>query len=522
MLKVGAKTAYKQLMERLERLFTLNPDLPTAELEELYELAEQAGATHVESVLALADRLLERYLESPPKRIEKELFVEYFDLLDCSARLLKEKGELVEDSPPEEGDGFSLVHQSHYSSLNWCRVLNQAGIPRELFLAVEACRRRNDLLQSVFEYVVVVTMKMDQQRALEWQLSLLDRMGEELDLDVARDILGAWLKLETNVPASLLAWAEKWSADAGLYRQWPNVSRKADRLLCQHALLHWRTAHSQRNARTAHLALLVSHGRTDDTTLLEWLETALQDVSDCVRQFMDLGNVKKEDDSERAWHSAALAREVTRIDSLFVPVLLTADQIMRVPDGAYRFALAFFGMVGEGRELWEKRLLELAENAVRRLFLGALKAGQKPAAIIRNLTFGDEEAYQALLGELDWETQNFDSLKQREKVVRRLAAFYASYRESNLLASEIARRYRNLMRLLHEDNLRRILLPEDADRVLASTVIRDLSSVASDARRFLVNRRALDREIEEMVAAEEDFVQSVRLRRLRIIHGLLA
>ena len=99
--------------------------------------------------------------------------------------------------------------------------------------------------------------------------------------------------------------------------------------------------------------------------------------------------------------------------------------------------------------------------------------------------------------------------------------YYASYRESELLADEVARRYRNLMRLMHEDHLRRVLTEEHAKDVLAKGILRDPSSVASDARRFLTRRRALESTLEELVAAEMEFVQSIRTRRLGLIHRLL-
>jgi hypothetical protein len=141
--------------------------------------------------------------------------------------------------------------------------------------------------------------------------------------------------------------------------------------------------------------------------------------------------------------------------------------------------------------------------------------------IIQRLTFGDRDVCLKLFGMLDWATKQFDSLEQRELVVRHLAVFYASYLEPKLMAEEIVRRYRNLMRLLHEDNLRRMLEPEHLREVLELGIVRELASVAADARRFLTERRALENSLEEMVAAQMDFSRSVRRRRLRLIRGML-
>jgi hypothetical protein len=106
-------------------------------------------------------------------------------------------------------------------------------------------------------------------------------------------------------------------------------------------------------------------------------------------------------------------------------------------------------------------------------------------------------------------------------VVDYLAVFYASYREPELLGSEIARRYRSLMRLLHEDHLGRILIDAHFREAKRSQILPDLSSMAADARRFLTRRRTLEMSLEELVAAEMEFEQSIRGRRLRLIHQLL-
>jgi len=217
-----------------------------------------------------------------------------------------------------------------------------------------------------------------------------------------------------------------------------------------------------------------------------------------------------------AWHRAAVLREVYTISAMLTPVLLLADLLLDTPDGAYRFALAFFGLLGSGRERWEKHLLRMAERAVRRNFLRGLRQDIPPLETIRRLGFGDKALVQRLAGELDWITKRFDSYRQREKVVAQLAVYYASYREGPLLAVEIGRRYRNLMRVVHEDNLRRILTSEQFAEV------DQLSVLSADARRFLSRRRALNTSLEEMLAAEMDFVHSVRRRRLHLIHKLLA
>ena len=101
-----------------------------------------------------------------------------------------------------------------------------------------------------------------------------------------------------------------------------------------------------------------------------------------------------------------------------------------------------------------------------------------------------------------------------------MAVFYASYREAELLEAELSTRYRNLMRVAHEDNLRRVL-QQDYDQVENIGVLRDFATTAAEARRFLTRRRALKTSLEDMMAAELDFMRALRRRRLYFIHKLL-
>ncbi len=528
MTRPNPETAYAALRSRLQRLRLLNPDLSETELNEIYRLAGEAGGKHVAQVCHLTEELIERYLESPQKTMAAMVLEEFFDYIQASARLLVAEGEIRQPNPPEtdreeEPPSMALVLRTGFSSLDSCRVLNRARVPRELVKAVDACRRRNELVGSVIEYSLKTAQLMDLEAAGQWQLDYLRRHRKELDPDIVRDFLNAWLGRESSRP-EMLAWAEEWSADEDLLEQWPEVIRKADRLLFLHALKAWQRSFPARNSSLAHLSLLIRRKKLGDDPVLTWLNAALIDIGESVRTFMGLDRTRtgQNENGEKQWRSAAMLKEITRIESLFTPLMLAANLILSVPNGAYRFAVAFFGLVGKGREEWEQRLLQLAETAVRRMFLRGLKERRKPIEIIRKLTFGDETALARLRGELDWTTESFDSLEQREKVTRHLAFFYASYREPKLLAAEVAQRYRNLMRLMHEDNLRRVLLPEHFEILREADIIRDLSAVAGDARRFLGRRRALETDLEEMVAAEMDFVRGIRRLRLRIVHQLLS
>jgi len=519
---VAVQDPYKALRDEILPLFRLNPDFTDTEVAAIYRLAEQVGGKHFDEFAGMTERIIRLYLESPPKAAEQQILAEYFHHIDRSARLLAAKGEVNLESQAalQEGQSVALVGQHVMTSLDWCKVVARADVPKGLVLARDACQRRNDLLFSVMEYMLVILQLIDFDKALAWELDYLEKHRGQLDPDFVRDLLNAWLRAE-SLPPPALHWAEIWSADENLTQQWPMVVKKADRLLRNYALRRWRQGRTEKTSGSLHLRRIIERHLKDDGRLLRWLEAGITEIGESVHFFVSSMNREEAPPEAREWRGAAMLREIKRIDGLFMPILLLADLILAVPDGAYRFALAFFGLLGTGRKQWEEKLLAHAERVVRRTFVRYLGQDKTPVDIINTLSFGDEDMRLKLMGELDWITKQFDSVDQREKVVRQLAIYYASYREPQLLAAELARRYRDLMRVLHEDNLRRVLTSEQFDEAGDLSVLRDLTSVAAAARRFLTHRRALETTVEEMVAAELDFGRTIRRRRLVFIHQLL-
>lgn len=508
-----------RLLAAFDALFDLNPDVPPTRLGTLYALARACPATDFPAAAERVGNLIEAYLASAQKQMGGLVFAEYFQALERSARLLTERGELA-DAPPEppRSRSTALLPRGVYSPLDWAKILQRAKLPPDLTKAAEACRRRHELVAGVLEYAFVALHLVDSDAAFAWELDYLEHHAGELDPDLLRDLLRAWLE-QDHVPEAAFAWTLAWSDDQKLVDQWPMVPLLADRLLARHALGCWCRDTRPRNSRAAQLQVQIARGGWDPARTREWVQAALAEVGDGVREFMRIAHADEATDREE--RSPVVMREIRRIEALLVPMLLAANLLLELPDGALRFALAFFGLVGKGREAWDRRLQQLAEEAVRRMFLRGLRDRRKPIEIIHQLTFGDRSAFMRMLGELDFATANFESIKQRERVVRYLAVFYASYRETRLLAAEVARRYRNLMRLLHEDNLGRVLLPEHLAEARASSLVRELASIAGEARRYLGRRRDLNRELEEIVAEETMFLAAVRRRRLLLVRRQL-
>jgi hypothetical protein len=519
---VSEQRAFEQLQDRLEKLCRLNPDLADIERTELRGLASRVHPRHFPEIGALTQKVIDAYLNSSAKRMERDILREYFELFDNSSRLLA-AGPAQRTWKPVATQSMALVLPYLFTPLERIKIVSAAGVPRDLMLAVDACRRHNQLVSSVVEHAFGILQAVDAEQSLEWQLGYLERNKGKLDPDVVRDLLKSWLVVNPDqLPRRALEWAESWSADDGLGEQWPGVIEHADRLLRRCALRRWDHVRTDRSRNSTHLRMLVRRQLHDEAPFRRWLDASLIDLGQSVQFFVSLNQQSaKAAEQDEAWRAATLFREIRTVEALFTPILLMADLILARPDGAYRFGLAFFGLVGQGREQWNRSLLLGAEKAVRLAFLRALKEDRTPEQIIRKLTFGDRDVQRRLLGELDWLSKRFDSMKQRDLVVRRLAVYYASYREALLLAAEVARRYRDLMRVLHEDNLRRVLTAEQFEAVGRLSLLRDLAALVSDARRFLARRRALKTTVEEMLAAELEFVEAVRRRRLVLIRQLL-
>jgi len=502
----------------MKELFLLNPDLTCRQLDDMLALARDTDAEHFDTFVSLTEDLLQAYLDCPAKRVERLTLSDYFGFIDKSTRLLAEAGELSAPPVPANAETQSMAlvdPRMAASSLDWCRIVSHAAIPKPLILAAEACQRRNELLSSVMEYAFRVLQGIDLASALSWQLTYLRGNRGDLDPDVVRDLLRAWLTIPL-LPREAFEWAETWSGDEALQKQWPHVVRLADRLLHRHALTQWHASGEDKTPSLQHLHLILERYSGDEKRLLRWFENAITDIGESVHFFVTIHS-----HADAGWQSAALLREIRTIEALFPPVLLLADLLVHVPNGAGRFALAFFGLVGSGRKKWDQEILTRGETAVRRQFLRNMRRQIPPEETIKALCFGDRALYSKLMGELDWLTKDFDSIKQREKVVQALAITYASFREGYFLAAEVSKRFRDLMRVVHEDNLRRVLPADAFEEVSQLKVLRDVATLAGDARRCLGKRRALETDIENMVAADLDFIQSVRRQRLALIHSVL-
>lgn len=524
---IQCNNALDEVMASLRKLEDLNPDLSGRELERLDALAHACnGDGDFDTVAEQVRKLVDLYLGTPTIQVGKEILKEYFHALEQTAGRLLASGEIA--ALPQNGDredgSFSkalvLYSTFDYGAVDRCKILSQAQIPETLTRAADAFRRRVDVVDAAFGIGFRILRQMDDARFQVWAAGYLEENKGALAPEVIRDLL--WeLRASDNVTPQLREWLFRWCGDEALLEDWPLVVRHADRLADRLFLKRWAEGCKRpRNASLAHLKLLVSTGQVGDERLLAWIENTLLNFGSSIERFISLDREIAPEDEE--WAHGALVAELRNLEATYQPIIALSDHLLAAPDGAAKLAMAFLGVVGQGLKEWEEAVMNLSEKVIRRSFLVDLKEGRTPLETIRQFTFGDPIAFALISNELDLLTQQFDSIAQREVVVKKLAIYYASYRRAPMLGQEVARRYRHFARILHEDFLATHLTPEELEGFQKTGFLQELYSMGSRAKRFLDHRRALEMSVEEMVASQIEFVAETRIRRLGTLRRILS
>ncbi|MBP5639066.1 MAG: hypothetical protein J6X55_06290 [Victivallales bacterium] len=521
-----ANQVFPTIRDFLDDLSRLNPDYTLEQLSSARALANAADVSFFPIAAELVERAIQNYLSSPQKHAGDAILQEYYALLESEEHRLLTSGDLAEEIPDEiaatseaptgQPEVMALVPHRNIPPLTRCIVLNKSHIPPLLSKAADAYKRRNIVVDTVVEIGFDLLWRIDGAHAEQWCIDYLEKNKGALDPDVIRDFLRVALRQDTLTPA-FLDWIIHWCGDMRLLENWPNVIYTGDRVLCIHAIRSWLKEHSSRNHLVAYLKLLLQQGKSDDDTLLHWLESALELLADCVGRIMSFSELATSDSG----FGDALFSELKRLASVYPLVMMTANQLLCLPDGPHRFAQAVFGLAGDGLRHWDNNVNTFCASVIKRFFILDMRAGRTPVETIRRLTFGDEHAFRHAMAQLDLVAERFDSPRQREKVIEILVPFYASFRQDKFLAIEITRRYRKVMRMLHADFLAEVLSPEQFKSIQVDDSVFDLASLIGDARKFLDRRRDQTSSLERVLAARIDFEETTRKRRLTIIRRQL-
>ena len=520
------------LKEKIKILESLNPDMAQMQLPGLIKVAIETSDAMTDSerkaffdsfLVEFAERLIKSYMSSPVKRQERDCVLEYIDIIENTTRQLTEKGEL-EEAHVASKESVALVPSFHYSDTDWCLVQSNANVPKPLYAALDAAERRKRLFCSVLEPLFITMHAFDSEFSQDWALTFLAGF-EHLDTDVIRDLLRAWKLQQIALKAEVMDLVLGWNSNEGMRRLWPSITRESDAVLRIQALMIWREDAQEQGSLVQ--VLRRTYPFRDDVKLKRWLDRALEKLAEHVHYFINCEQAIKESakngqKEELDWRRLAAYREVHSMQEFYEPLLILSTLMIDQLGGAVKFARAFLGFTEATQDRWEVAMHKIAMKTVRRFFLLDLKNGNTPEITIKKMCFGDEVLYRRLMGQLDLISHQFDSLEQREKVVDVLACSYASFREEKLLADEISRRYRRFMRLIHEDNLRRVLQSDHFNEFQGEDgrMLVEYASVASAARRFLNTANNMELSVEKQIASKDHFVMEVDKRRRILVKGL--
>ena len=513
----------KRLIELFDIIRSLNPDRVQSIESELLELAKCEPPSVFEDAIRFVNQIIASYKHSPIKQAQQQLFTQYFNLVEKHERIKLISGDEERSAKNriETTQAFALVPQQDYDSLEWFQRLASIQISSPLSAAIDAAQRRNILQNTVFETLFRFIQTLDRQRAFQWQLSLCCSKDELIDPDIARDLLRAW-QVESELPKNVLRQVLDWSNNEQQHRHWPKIIQEADRLLRRHSLTAWK---HKMPLGSAHMETL--KGMTpfkDEVSLLSWVHQSLNALGDSVDHFIRLAE-KHHRVCPDKWRRFLLHRELEMVYELIDPFLLLSDLLFNSPDAASTLAYAIFAIHPERKEQWQEELAVNCKRIIRQAFLKDLKQGRKPLATISRFCLGDKEFTTEIHQQLDGVTEDFSSLEQREHIEGRLAIIYSSYLFQIMLQKEVIRRYHRMMQLLHHDNLQRLFGPSSSfariEKQLGTTLL-ELSTIASESRKYLHIRQRLEKENEEIIAAELAFIKHIRKLRSQRIRGLLA
>lgn len=497
------------LFDEVQRFLNYNPNLTGEYLQYLYDRAVEVDAGDFVQFAGFAGHLINGYLNCPNKLVGKRIVEDYL-------KRLEQKVGKGEENTVNTASTTALVPHRIFSALEFFKALDQARLPSALLKAVEANRERSQMIASVMEFMFRILHFIDSDKSFAWGLNYLQSNRGQLDPDVIRDFLRCWRSQE-SVPQEALEWAMQWAGDENLLRHWPVVVEEADSLL-RIRVIRELAAKECVSGPLKHLTMIAEAG-FPMRRMIRWLDGTARRIGESIDSFVRAAS--SGDDSDELKRRFVFG-EIRMQNELFLPFLVCSDIMLSRPEGGYNLALALFGLAGEGWTRWYTALNKSSEKMILRTFLADMRAGSTPVETIRKLSFGDKRLFAKQMERLDLISSQFDSLEEREKTIRDLAVYYTSYRRQNELEKELTRRYRNFMRVFHEDNLRRVLSAEQFTEAMSLDVLSDINALTGNARKFLEKRRSLHLPLEELLATGEDFSRAVRIRRLNRIRKFLS
>lgn len=493
--------------QELAVFLTLNPDQVYSRRLKRQELTDELLACSVieRSMFLTANEpqiadILVRFLDSPVKRSERAAVESFLHIVDKTA----EKLALPRVETPET---LALVPAGlNRESLTLIR--ETAEVPLPLYDALDAAERRSRQIETVLVPLFTWLLAIDPQFTFDWQLNFLNT-HQPADPDVVRDFARSWSSQAANLPLPILEKLLDWAESDSLRDLWPTAADAVETTLYQ-----WQLAQLSAGEGGGTLFGLLRRYApfTDRKKLNFWMSRGLETLVDHTVYFSELEKSESTDEKSREIVQREMAAELRAMLEGFAPLLTLSHRLISEVNGAEKLAMSLLGFSPTRHKRWKDLLHRLAVKTIRLFFLKDLQQGTPVIDTIRKLARNDEQVVMRIEQELDLRSKSFDSVKQRDKVTELLAWQYSSYREEHLLQGELSRQYRRMMRMLHADNLNR-LLGDLAAEFTGSSQLLELSALINSARNYMTIYHSLEPDAQAVETARDQFLDEVTRRR---------
>lgn len=519
------------------RLISLNPVLPAGVEWILAEAAAGLGAAAVPVLKQQIGRLILESAGRPERARERELVDEIRARIEVAAHRLLESGDLDTAAGGARAD---LVLASDLSPRQVVRIEEEACLSASDWRILEGHRNRVELIDTSLLALLraltrvwqgaaafFVALCEDAERAFATDRDLravaaVRRRGVgqgiappvRLDPAIRRDlviVLG-----ETSGPQAD-RFIRATVQDHEARREYPRIHREARRPLVVRALRHWHengAAQGRRFSRSI-ARLLTPEGGVRWRRVEGLVTSQLDEVARAVQLFLQQGKRLR----TRTLASRTLAVEVSAmIDSVHLLLLVSEEFLLRV-HGCRRFAEALFGLDGPTLETMRRAADASVRRSMERAALRSLKRHGTMLDFVQSLRLVDDFTRERVIAMLDLATSQFPTLRIKNQAMDMLAVPYQEQEFERRLLRALQKRFRALVRVVHDDALRTRLEPDDFERLQPRREdIFDLYALLVASRDYLASMTTRYENVsDDFVFAEEEYKAKIEGRLIRLL-----
>ncbi len=518
----------------LSRLLSANPNLPVRAERVLVETVRRLGPGAAAVLKRQIGRLILESQCRPEREAERRLVEEIRMRLEAAATRLLERGDLSASTGAARTD---LVLARELSPRDVVRIEEEAALTLSDWKILEGHRNRVELVETSPRPLMralaglgsegvsfLIDLWRDSDRLFRRDADLcsvvsswpdpLPPSATRLDPAVRRDLVMALAEDDSEQTAGFL---REVIQDHALRREYPRIHREARRPLVFRALLRWHehgAAEGRRFSRSVG-RLIDPRGHVRWERVESLVTIQLGQIARAVQLFLRQGKWFR----SRSMASRTLAVEIgAMVDSVHL-LLLVSEEFLSQVHGCRRFAEALFGLDRATLQAMRKGADAAVRRRMERSALRLMKRRRTMVDFVRGLRLVDEHTRERVLQMLDLATGQFPDLRTKNRALDLLAVPYQEQAAEQRLVREVRKRFRALVRVLHEDGLR-VRLDREDFRLLEARIddLRDLCDLMVASRDYLVSMLTRYENVsDDFIFAEEEYKAEIEGRLIRLL-----